>query len=86
MATSLFGVPQQSLRDTDPAARQWLLSAPQPRTPLDDQPAPRRRSGRDWVATIAFPLGIVMLGVALGVIAVVMLVAAGVPAPWESNP
>jgi len=93
---SLFGVPQPG--PTRFAGRSWPDtgsdaggSAPRPRTPprprpsLDDHPAgPHPR--RNWPQVLGFPLAVLLLGVALGVIAVVMLVAAGVPAPWAMEP
>jgi len=78
---SLFGVPQQIPRELDRTPID-LPTPPRPRTPSDGYPRtrPQRRS---WPQVLGLPLAVLVLGVALGVIAVVMLVAAGVPAPWE---
>lgn len=90
--TSLFGVPQQAAKPDGAAT--WAPAPPRPRTPQDDYrrtrpqvppvPAPRRRR-QHWPRLLGFPLAVLVLGVALGVIAVVMLLAAGVPAPWATR-
>jgi hypothetical protein len=77
---SLFGVPQQVARELD---RTPIELPPRPRTPYEGYSHTRRPQRRTWPQVLGFPLGVLVLGVALGVIAVVMLVAAGVPAPWE---
>jgi hypothetical protein len=72
----------------------WAPAPPRPRTPQDDYlrtrpqlPAVpgRARRRRQWPQLLGFPLAVLVLGVALGVIAVVMLLAAGVPAPWAAT-
>ncbi|HST86574.1 MAG TPA: hypothetical protein VLL08_32855 [Kineosporiaceae bacterium] len=85
---SLFGVPQPATWETP-----RLPAPPRPRAPQDDYPDSRahrpslrsrrapQRPRRSWLQLLALPLAIVTLGVALGVITVVMLIAAGVPAP-----
>ena len=84
---SLFGVPQPAAWET-PRPR-----PPRPRASQDDDPGslvrprPRarrraaQRSRRSWLQLLGLPLAILTLGAALGVITVVMLIAAGVPAP-----
>lgn len=89
--TSLFGVPQQANR---PDGATDAPTPPRPRSPQDDYrrqqafqravPVPARR--RSWPVLLGFPLAVLLLGVALGVIVVVMLLAAGVPAPWAHSP
>jgi hypothetical protein len=80
---SLFGVPQPRLSEADRPIGSGH-QPPRPRIAPDDWPTvPRPPSHkRNWLTLIGIPLAVVTLGVALGVIAVVMLVAAGVPAPW----
>jgi hypothetical protein len=92
---SLFGVPQQVNR---PDGANGAPTPPRPRSPQDDYrrqqalllanqravPAPARR--RSWPALLGLPLAVLLLGIALGVIVVVMLLAAGVPAPWAHSP
>jgi hypothetical protein len=82
---SLFGVLEPAAQDAFPQP-----APPRPRTPQDDHPvgrAPRRRRAspprrsRNWLQLLLLPLAVLTLGVALGVITVVMLIAAGVPAP-----
>jgi len=93
--TSLFGVPQQANR---PAGANDAPAPPRPRSPQDDYrrqqafllanqrvvPVPTGR--RSWPVLLGFPLAVLLLGIALGVIIVVMLLAAGVPAPWAHSP
>src|SRR5689334_18348263 len=50
-----------------------------PQQPRRSTRSGRRTSPRRWLQLLAVPLAIVTLGVALGVITVVMLIAAGVP-------
>jgi hypothetical protein len=80
---SLFGVPLQVAR-TDERATTRPPPPPRPRNPqaTDRYVAPPGR--RTWTTRFGFPVAIVVLGVSLGVIVVVMLIAAGVPAPWAS--
>ncbi len=80
---SLFGVVQSADGET---SRQ--LSPPRPRTSRDDHRSDQRRRRRstqghrrDWLQLLVLPLAILTLGVTLGVITVVMLIAAGVPVP-----
>lgn len=76
---SLFGVPQSAVRDAT-----WPPIPPRPRTPQDDveHRRPRRQRPRQsWAQRLWLPLAVAALGLALGVITLVMLVAAGISAP-----
>jgi hypothetical protein len=86
---SLFGVPQQrqaSPGETSMSAddgRTSVRQPPRPRTAPDDWPSLPRAvtQRRNWLPLIGIPLAVITLGVALGVITVVMLIAAGTPVP-----
>jgi hypothetical protein len=81
-----LGVPQQTRNGETRSDWSILPVSPRPRTPQDRPAAPRQpRRRRNWARLLGPPLAVVALGVALGVIAIVMLVAAGAPAPWASS-